>query len=47
LTQEPNVFDGSIYENLTYALENSTIDEDSIRTIIESSQCQFIYNFPE
>ncbi len=47
LTQEPNVFDGTIYDNLTYALDDNVIDDDVINQIIESSQCQFIYDFPE
>jgi putative ABC transport system ATP-binding protein len=47
LTQEPNVFDGTIYENLTYALPEGTVDDRIIHQVIESSQCQFIYDFPD
>jgi len=52
LTQEPNVFDGTIYENLTYALDNdhkptqSSLDRE-VRRIIKLAQCEFIYNFPD
>ncbi len=50
LTQEPSVFDGTIYENLTYALENEkiAIDKDKekkIHEIIRLSKCEFIYEF--
>ena len=51
LTQEPNVFDGSIYENLTYALQNSDAWYSSLQSQIEKTiklaQCEFIYDFPD
>lgn len=46
LTQEPNVFDGSIYDNLTYALDYQPTQEE-LDTAIQWAQCQFIYDFPE
>lgn len=46
LTQEPNVFDGSIYENLTYALDHEPTEEE-VKSAIEWAQCQFIYEFPD
>lgn len=46
LTQEPSVFDGTVLENLTYALD-SDVDEDSLRHIIELAKCDFIYDFPD
>lgn len=46
LTQEPNVFDGTIYENLTYALDYEPSQEE-IEQAINGAQCQFIYEFPE
>ena len=46
LTQEPSVFDGSIYDNLTYALENKPTSEEITRAI-EQAQCSFIYDFKE
>lgn len=45
LTQDPSVFDGSILENLTYALEEKVSDE-KIAEIIIQSKCEFIYNLP-
>lgn len=46
LTQEPNVFDGTIYENLTYALDYEPTMEE-LDAAIQWAQCQFIYEFPE
>jgi ABC-type multidrug transport system fused ATPase/permease subunit len=46
LTQEPSIFDGTIYENLTYALDYTPSD-DQIHNAIEQSQCQFISQFTE
>lgn len=44
LTQEPSVFDWTLYENLVYALDvnptQQTLDE-----IIISAKCEFIYDF--
>lgn len=46
LTQEPNVFDGTIYENLTYALDYEPTKE-AVDSAIEWAQCQYIYEFPD
>jgi ABC-type multidrug transport system fused ATPase/permease subunit len=46
LTQEPSVFDGTIYENLTYALDHEPT-ESEIQDAIQWAQCQFINEFPE
>lgn len=46
LTQEPNVFDGTIYENLTYALDHEPSQEE-LEQAINGAQCQFIYEFPD
>jgi ABC-type multidrug transport system fused ATPase/permease subunit len=46
LTQEPSVFDGTIYENLTYALDHKP-SEQEIQDAIQWAQCQFINEFPE
>lgn len=46
LTQEPSVFDGTIYENLTYALDHEPSEKD-LQDAIQWAQCQFIYEFPE
>lgn len=50
LTQEPSVFDGTIYENLTYALEDEQMErekdrEKRIHEVIKLSKCEFIYEF--
>lgn len=45
LTQEPNIFDGTIYENLIYALDR-TPSMQEVEDVIEWSQCQFIHEFP-
>ena len=45
LTQDPSVFDGSILENLTYALEEKISDE-KIKEIIIQAKCEFIYDLP-
>lgn len=43
LTQEPSVFDGTIYDNLTYALEYIPKEEE-LDEIIKLSKCEFIYD---
>ena len=46
LTQEPNVFDGSIYDNLTYALDYKPTKQE-LENAIQQSQCQFINDFKD
>ncbi len=46
LTQEPSVFDGTIYENLMYALDYEPSEEE-LQNAIEWAQCQFINEFPD
>lgn len=53
LTQEPSVFDWTIFDNLTYALDNNVRDEkfrplqeDNLDKIIKLSKCEFIYDLP-
>ncbi len=46
LTQEPSVFDGSIIDNLTYAIDWD-INENEIDDIIKLSKCEFIYDFKD
>ena len=45
LTQDPSVFDGSILENLTYALDEK-VDEKILKEIIIQAKCEFIYDLP-
>ena len=44
LTQEPSVFDGTIYDNLTYALHKEP-DTAALEKAIQDAQCEFIYEF--
>lgn len=44
LTQEPSVFDGSIMENLTYALDYIPTQEQ-LDEVIRNAKCEFILEF--
>lgn len=46
LTQEPSVFDGTIRENLFYAVADANITDSDLNHIIQLAQCQFIYDLP-
>ena len=46
LTQDPSVFDWSVYDNITYSIDNE-IDESELKTIIKLSKCEFIYELPK
>ncbi|MCH8518347.1 ABC transporter ATP-binding protein/permease [Candidatus Gracilibacteria bacterium] len=46
LTQEPSVFDGTVRENLLYAVENDTKQEQKLDEVIRLAHCEFIYNLP-
>lgn len=46
LTQEPSVFDWTIYENLVYALKEEP-NSALLKKIIKAAKCEFIYNFAE
>lgn len=43
LTQEPSVFDGTIYENLVYAIDDRVSDK-MVRDAIAKAECEFIYD---
>ncbi|MDD2566115.1 MAG: ABC transporter ATP-binding protein [Candidatus Gracilibacteria bacterium] len=45
LTQEPSVFDGTIIENLLYALDREPTQDELIQ-VIKNSKCDFIYELP-
>lgn len=50
LTQEPSVFDGTVWENLTYGLPTNARSDDKeletkINHIIKLARCEFIYEF--
>lgn len=49
LTQEPSVFDGTVWQNLTYALDDNQEEDDQreqrIHEIIQLAKCEFIYEF--
>lgn len=42
LSQEPSIFDWTIYENLIYSFENSPTEQD-IEKVIKLSKCEFIW----
>lgn len=48
LTQEPSVFDGTVYDNLTYALTVEELQdgwlEERIKNAIISAKCEFLYD---
>ena len=46
LTQDPSVFDGTIYDNLVYALKEQTSDV-KLKKVIKAAKCEFIYDFSE
>lgn len=45
LTQEPSVFDGTIRENLTYAVDG--VDDETIKQAITDAQCDFIWDLAD
>jgi len=45
LTQDPLVFDGTIRENLLYAV-TATPTDDQIKSILKAAKCWFIYDLP-
>jgi len=46
LTQEPSVFDGTILDNLTYAIDRN-LEDNEVEKIIEFAKCEFIYDLPK
>ncbi len=46
LTQDPNVFDGSIIDNLLYGTTKKT-SKQQIDSAIKSARCEFIYSFKD
>ena len=44
LTQDPSVFDWTIYDNLLYALKEKPSDA-KLKKIIKEAKCEFIYDF--
>jgi len=46
LTQDPSVFDGTVYENLVYALDYVPSSEE-IQKAIDMAQCDFFADFPD
>lgn len=45
LTQEPSVFDGTIRENLLYAVDEAT--ETQLQEAVTSANCEFIYDLQD
>lgn len=46
LTQDPSVFDWTIYDNLVYALKEQPSDT-KLKKVIKAAKCEFIYDFTE
>lgn len=49
LSQEPNVFDGTVLENIIYGTTSpqpSPLEERELEEIIKLSSCEFIYELP-
>lgn len=46
LTQEPSVFDGSVLENLTYAI-NRKLKDWELEEVIKQANCEFIYDLQD
>lgn len=44
LAQEPGVFDGTVYENLVYALHTMPTQTE-LEKILQLAKCEFVYNF--
>ncbi len=47
LTQEPSIFDWTIFENLTYWINKIEINDKKIDKAIKLAKCEFIYDFDE
>lgn len=46
LTQEPNVFDGTVKENLLYALPDTAwVSDEKIKEVLMRARCDFVYDF--
>ncbi len=46
LTQEPSVFDGTVLDNLTYAIDGE-VNETLLTEAIKNAKCEFVYEFPD
>ena len=46
LTQEPSVFDGTIIDNLTYAIAGE-VSSEKLDEVIRMTKCEFIYDFKD
>lgn len=51
LTQEPNVFDGTIWENITYSIDEATLDHEELTQRVSEalrlSKCDFVDGLPQ
>jgi ABC-type multidrug transport system fused ATPase/permease subunit len=47
LTQEPSIFDWTIYENLTYWIQKNSINSHDLGNVIKLAKCEFIYDLKE
>lgn len=44
LTQEPSIFDWTIYENLTYAIDKK-LEENELEKVLKLAKCWFVYTY--
>ncbi|NCQ81318.1 ABC transporter ATP-binding protein [bacterium] len=44
LTQDPSVFDGTVYENLIYAFDTEPSKEE-LKRVVNLAKCEFIREF--
>lgn len=46
LTQDPSVFDWTLLDNLTYAVDGE-VNKDELEKCIRLAKCEFVYGFPQ
>ncbi len=46
LTQEPSVFDGTVYENLVYSAK-SRPTETELMSALMAAKCEFVFDLPQ
>lgn len=44
LTQDPGVFDGTVFENLTFGLTGQ-VEESQLNEALKAAHCDFVFDF--
>lgn len=44
LTQEPSIFDWTIYENMTYSIDRN-LEEEELERVLKLAKCEFVYTY--